>query len=122
MSNINKISVIIPFKGKNIQIIKLLDVLNKQTKLPDEILIIDTNSQFQKYIMNDYKNLKINYIHKPNLFPGAARNLGVKKSNYEIICFLDLKTFPENNKWLENLYEYYQNNKEKYNIWVNKLF
>ena len=22
------------------------------------------------------------------------------------------KTFPENNKWLENLYEYYQNNKE----------
>ena len=37
MSNIVKISVIIPFKGKFIQIIKLLDVLNKQTKLPDEI-------------------------------------------------------------------------------------
>ena len=47
MSKINKISVIIPFKGKKNQIIELLDVLNKQTKLPDEILIIDTNSQSQ---------------------------------------------------------------------------
>ncbi len=112
MSKINKISVIIPFKGKKNQIIELLDVLNKQTKLPDEILIIDTNSQSQRYIMNDYKNLKINYNHKPNLFPGAARNLGVKNSNYEIICFLDLKTFPENNRWLENLYQYYVNNKK----------
>ena len=70
MSKINKISVIIPFKGKN-QIIELLDVLNKQTKLPDEILIIDTNSQSQRYIMNDYKNLKINYNHKPNLFSSS---------------------------------------------------
>ena len=52
------------------------------------------------------KKIKLITIYKKNLFPGAARNVGILRSNYEYIAFLDVNTLPYSKDWLKINFNY----------------
>lgn len=97
-----KISLIIPLKDDYESFKEVLNASLKQTLLPNEIIIIDSSKtdKSYKYIYTKIKNNNIKYFKVNNKYPGEARNIGISKSNYDLIAFLDSKTIPDKN-WLE---------------------
>jgi hypothetical protein len=81
--------------------------------LPKEIIFINTNKKkiiLEKYYKNLFRKKKIiiRILDQPNLFPGAARNIGIKYSSNEIISFLDIGTHASK-EWLKTGYEQIRN-------------
>ena len=81
--------------------------------LPKEIIFINTNKKkiiIDKYYKNLFRKKKIiiRIFDQPNLFPGAARNIGIRYSSYEIISFLDIGTHASK-EWLRTGYEQIRN-------------
>lgn len=70
----------------------------KQSRPVDEILVVDDGSSDDTpNIAVAYANAGVKYIQQENQGPGAARNLGLRQTNGEIIAFLDADDI-----WLEN--------------------
>ena len=101
----SKISLIVPNYNDHDSLVLLLNILHFQKKLPDEIIIIDSSESFKEVKISNYINNKISYIHKKinKSYPGRARNIGMLNSKYDLIAFLDCKTFPNKN-WLFNMH------------------
>jgi len=105
MSEKKKISLIIPSISKEFFVNDLLKNICLWTLKPSEIIIINT-SEKKIQILNElnkfFKKKKINIkIIKKNLYPGAARNLGILNSSYDYIVFLDMNTVVYKRDWLE---------------------
>jgi glycosyltransferase involved in cell wall biosynthesis len=96
------ISIVVPLKNEpNEIILKLLESIKRQSFKPDEVVIVDSSSSDRSHEeIFQSTDLKINYYHKKNLFPGAARNFGANKTNNNLIAFLDSSTRPDP-EWLE---------------------
>ena len=56
-------------------------------------------------LVKDFKLKNIQICKIKKYFPGKAINLGVSKSNGEIIVLLSAHCIPVNNMWLSNLIE-----------------
>ncbi len=95
MKKINEISVVITvFNNSNFLERSLNSVLN-QTKIPNEILIINDGSnglhtENIKKIIDIKKNNTIKYFFQKNKGPSSSRNFGLKNSLCNYICFLDV--------------------------------
>ena len=82
---------------------------------PKEIIIINTSNK--KYNLNKFllqKVKKKNFlkvINKRNLYPGAARNVGILNSKCDYIAFLDMNTLPYDKNWLKLNFDYLIKNK-----------
>jgi GT2 family glycosyltransferase len=76
------ISVIIPSKNRYQILLQLLQDLACQTKVPEEIIVVDQSDQ-------PYENLDCTHIIDVGNGPCRARNLGVKNSHGDILVFLD---------------------------------
>ena len=99
-----KVSLIIPCYNDHVNLQKQLHNIVSWKLLPNEIIIIDSSEQSFSIDKNTEASLKessvnLTLIHKINLFPGHARNIGIKKSINDILAFIDSSTFPNNN-WL----------------------
>jgi glycosyltransferase involved in cell wall biosynthesis len=98
------ISVIIPTYNFANVTRKTLNAVISQSLAPKEVIIIDsTESNEIRHLVNEIESkIKIFYRKSDKiLFPGEARNEGVRLSNFEWLAFLDSKTVPDNN-WLKN--------------------
>jgi glycosyltransferase involved in cell wall biosynthesis len=105
------ISLIIPAFSSSFYIEDFLINILFWTTYPSEIIIVNTSDK--NYIINTYlkkklkkKKINLKFIFKKNLFPGAARNVGIANSKYEYIAFLDMNTLPYNKDWLKINYDY----------------
>lgn len=85
-------SVVIPLYNKSYGIVKAIEsILNQSFKVDYEIIIVNDGStddsvlKVQKYLK--YSN--INLINQQNSGVSVARNVGIKKSKFNYICFLD---------------------------------
>ena len=81
------------------------------TLIPSEIIFINTSGQkikIDKYLKKKFSNKKINIklINKKDLYPGAARNLGIKHSTKNYVLFLDMNTVPYDKSWLSKNFDY----------------
>ena len=90
------ISVVIPFFNSSKTVIRSLDSIIKQTNSPSEIIIIndcsnDIESNKLDKILEDLKtNIPVILIKSTiNNGAGKSRNIGVEKSKYDYIAFLD---------------------------------
>jgi len=85
----DKVSVIIPTKNRAKEMIKCLSSISIQTRIPDEVVIVDSSdNQNLRHKIKQFRNLSIYYIHtEPGL--ELQRNVGIKKSNGNIIVFSD---------------------------------
>ena len=118
------VSVIIPYFNKKNYIKDAVNSILEQTFKNIEIIIIydDENLSDYYYLMDIYKNKKNIKIFKnlKNIGAGLSRNIGIKKSNGEIIAFLDSDDIWRTNKledqlnfMIKNDYEFTFSNYEK---------
>ena len=102
MNSFPKVSIIIPALEFPESTKDLFAALSKQTKVPDELIVIDSSiSSDISQIVSEFKDyLNIKYFKVNHAFPAEARNMGVGKASNEFIAFLDSKTIPSPS-WLE---------------------
>jgi hypothetical protein len=97
------ISIIIPFNENFESLEKVLKNLILGCTIPDEIIIVDTSvinlEEKQQSICKQFNIVK--FIKAPGAFPGEARNIGIDKSKYNLVGFLDIRTIPPLN-WLSS--------------------
>ena len=84
-----KISVVIPSYNRKDFLKRSIDSAINQTKKPLEIIVVDDGSTdgTETMIKSDYDFVK--FIKQKNKGVSAARNIGIKVSVGEWICFLD---------------------------------
>ncbi|MBO8219574.1 glycosyltransferase [Prochlorococcus marinus] len=105
--NIKKeFSLIIGCLYKEIAEIKfLIEKLDENNKFLSEIICVisDINQLEQKRVLSLLKNItkiKLELVFfRRVVLPGEARNIGIDKSSFNYLCFLDSHTLPEKN-WL----------------------
>jgi len=101
---IKDISLIIPHKNDQDKLSILLSSILDWKVIPNEIIIINT-SENEIFIPNDFrsfcKNNNIGFYkyQKKHMYPGGARNIGIKKASNSLLAFLDTSTHP-GNEWL----------------------
>jgi len=100
-----RVAVICPLYNEEKNISQLIDSLLKQTRRPDEIILVDDGSQDKTAeIIQAYSKQHpfIQYLHQPNKGPAAARNRAWKSTDAEICVFTDGDCVPEPS-WIETL-------------------
>jgi len=106
-----KISLIIPAFSNSSYIEDILINILHWTIFPSEIIIVNSSGeeyQIENNLKKRFKKKKVKLIliNKKNLFPGAARNVGILKSSSKYIVFLDVNTLPYSRNWLKLNFEY----------------
>lgn len=96
-----KVSVIICTKNRKEDLEIFIDSLNKQTEHPAEFIIVDASFVSYEYSFENSFNLedsKFIYIHVPES-RGLTyqRNLGIKASSSDVLCFFDDDTILDEN-------------------------
>lgn len=97
MINNSRISVIIPLYNKGAYVTECLNSIFAQTKLPDEIIIVndcstDNSLEEIKKVTSQRNNNLPKVIIEDNLVnsgPGISRNRGIELADSEYIMFLD---------------------------------
>ena len=105
-------SVIIPLYNKEDTIERAVDsVLNQTFKKFELIVINDGSTDLSLNKIIDIKDDRIRIVNKENQGVSSARNLGIKMSNTNWICFLDADDYWEND-FLEKFYKQIGNSNE----------
>lgn len=102
-----KVSVIIPVYNMENYLECAIESVEKQTLTQKEIICIDDGSTDDTYHIAMECALKYSNVHvfqQRNMGAGAARNLGIQKSQGEFVCFLDADDFYASEDVLEYLY------------------
>jgi rhamnosyltransferase len=99
-----KISVIIPTCNAASYLNSQLSVLERQAKLIDEIIIIDSQSEDNTIeIAKEHKNVRIIEIKRADFNHGGTRHKAFLESTGDIVCFLTQDSLPVNEFYIENL-------------------
>jgi len=99
------VAVIVAVHNNEKNISQLIEALLQQTRLPDEIIVVDDGStdktvEFLERIAGS--NNKIKIYRQKNAGPAAARNKGFRSAGSDICVFTDSDCVPEPD-WIENL-------------------
>lgn len=101
-----KISVIVPVYNVEKYLCQCIDSILAQTFTDFELLIVDDGSTDRSgEICDEYagKDARIKVFHTTNKGVSAARNLGIKKSSADWLCFVDSDDWVESD-YLRDLY------------------
>lgn len=100
------VSVVIPTLNAGRQLKKLLMLLNQQSLLPVEILVIDSDSDDDTVSIAENSPLtRVVSIHRKGFNHGATRHEAFLLTSGEFVCFLTQDAVPANDRYLENLIE-----------------
>ena len=100
-----EITVVAAVYNEQEHIARLIESLLSQTRLPDEIILVDDGSKDDTArVIEQYskKNPLIRLIRNTNQGPAASRNLGWRSATSDIVIFTDGDCVPEPN-WIESL-------------------
>jgi glycosyltransferase involved in cell wall biosynthesis len=104
-----KISIIIPTINRYEDLQNTVNDLFNQSLQDFEILIIDQTDTINESVVSELKSkTNINYILSTNKSASAARNIGLLKSKYEIVLFLDDDVIIENKDFLKAYVTYFE--------------
>ena len=99
------IAVVVAVYNEEKYISEMIDALLNQTKMPDQIVIVDDGSKDNTAnIIKEYarKYSIIKYIYQQNKGPAVARNNAWRNADADICIFTDGDCIPEAN-WIEKL-------------------
>lgn len=100
-----KVAVVTGIYNEEKHITELIEVVLKQTRKPDEFILVDDGSTDQTAeIVKSYaqKNSFIKYIYQKNAGPAVARNVAWRSTDADICVFTDGDCVPRSD-WLEKL-------------------
>lgn len=96
-----KITVVIPAYNEQDLLPRTLESLQKQTRQPDEILVVDAKSTDNTArVASSYKNVTV--IEEEHKTIGYARESGLKKSSGDVVAFTDADTIVPTD-WLSSI-------------------
>lgn len=99
------VSLIVPVWNEEHTIRILLDSILGQTRLPDEVIIVDAQSSDRtSEIVEDFiqRGHPITLVRAGRAHPGEARNIGVLAATYDTVAFTDAG-IRLGTRWLEKL-------------------
>ncbi|MBQ7934174.1 MAG: glycosyltransferase family 2 protein [Lachnospiraceae bacterium] len=103
------IDVIIPIYKPGKELFRLLDMLEKQTKSVNRIILMNTEeSNFEPLIYgtdfwNRYKNVQVFHLSKKEFDHGRTRHMGVQKSDADVFVMMTQDAMPTDEYLIENL-------------------
>ncbi|MBW3093434.1 glycosyltransferase family 2 protein [Bifidobacterium sp. 82T10] len=99
-----KISVIIPTLNAGAQITELLASLQNQTRRPDEIIVVDSQSDDDTVQrVHRYEHVRLIEIQRKNFDHGATRDMALRESNGDYVLFLTQDALPKDSRYIEKL-------------------
>ena len=101
--DVSKISVIIMTLNAEKYIQNIIDMLKKQTIVPDEIIVVDSQSQDQTVDIEKKNNVKIILIDRKEFDHGGSRDLALRESIGDYVLFLTQDAEIGNERYVENL-------------------
>ena len=80
----HKIAFVVPTKDREKDLRLMLSSLASQTRIPDQIIVVDGSDPDIKFVTNEFKNLPIDYVREfpPSL--SKQRNAGIAKLHNDI--------------------------------------
>lgn len=120
-----KVSLVIPCQNAKTNLFVLLNTIESWKSFPNEIIIVDSSItllEIPDELNNFFKlnNITFRILHKKNLYPGAARNVGIKESSNSIIGFLDVLTLPDRSWLSKGLLDF--EDKTIDGVWGNTIY
>lgn len=98
------VSVVIPTLNAGDQLRRLLELIEGQSLRPDEIVVIDSESDDQTVSIAEKSHLaKVSSIRRKDFNHGRTRHEALLRTSGEYVCFLTQDAVPANEKYLENL-------------------
>ena len=83
------VSLIIPAYNASPTLEETLDSVAGQTRIPDEIIVVDDGSTDETADIASTHHLKPRLISTKNQGAASAFNLGIQESHGDVLCFLD---------------------------------
>lgn len=99
----SKISLIIPTLNAAAYMPNLIDALAKQTKVADEVIIIDSESDDDTVHLAKQAGYRVIDVKRKDFDHGGTRNYAVSKSSGDIVMFLSQDALPADEHYIENL-------------------
>ncbi len=107
-----KVDVIIPTYHPDEKFQKSIEMLLKQTVLPETIRIVNTEECFWKKEIEELSTkIVVTHIKRKEFDHGASRNLGAADSKADVLLFMTQDAVPADNLLIENLLNYLQKEK-----------
>jgi len=84
-------SVIVPTRNRKNELLKCIKSIERQTILPDEVLIVDAsdNPQEIQKLCQSFENIHVRYFYHTPASLARQRNVGIRACNGEIVFFFD---------------------------------
>ena len=122
---IENVTLIIPSQNAEMKLIMLLRDISNWEVMPNEIIIVDSSDiklHAPKDLLDIFTSLNIalKIVYGSNIYPGHARNIGIKNSTNSILAFLDTSTFPSQ-KWLGSGLKLINSNNSQ-GVWGNTFY
>lgn len=98
------INVAIPVYNPDKRLFEIVNRLNKQTMVPEKILLINTGSSLD--YAGDYaqfNNVEILYIKEDEFDHGGTRDMAMRKLDGDYVIFMTQDAMPVNNRLIEKL-------------------
>ena len=104
MTGSPSISVIIPTLNAESEISALLSALEAQTLKPREILVVDSSSEdgTAAKVLN-HPEVELIEIDRADFNHGLTRDMALRRTSGDIVCFLTQDAFPASDGYIENL-------------------
>lgn len=97
-------SLVIPTLNAEKEIGNLLKVIAGQSKLPDEILVVDSSSDdATAEIAARFDGVRVHVIDRSTFNHGTTRDLAARMTQGDCICFLTQDALPADDRYFERL-------------------
>lgn len=98
-----KISVIIPTLNAGARLTKLLDALKRQSVKPDEILIVDSQSDDDTPKIAKAAGARFIPILRSEFDHGGTRDMALRQSQGDVVVFMTQDALPTDERFIEHL-------------------
>lgn len=104
-----KISLIIPTLNAAEYMPGLIEILKKQSRKPDEIIVIDSESEDATVRIAEQAGYRTLKVKRKDFDHGGTRNYAVAMSEGNIVMFLSQDALPADEYYVENLLSGFEN-------------
>jgi len=99
----SKVSLIIPTLNAECYMPALVEIIAKQTVKPDEVIVVDSESEDNTVEMAQKAGWKLLHVKRSDFDHGGTRNYAFDNTTGDYVLFLSQDALPTNEKYIEEL-------------------